>query len=147
MPELLHILTTFTIGLFAGALLTEACILVPYWRRMEPSEFFRLHSSMGLNLFRYFAPLTSVAVMLSIISAGISLASGAPEICHMVAAGLCVVALSIFFTYFKSANAKFAERSIQNSQLLAELSRWAAWHWFRTVLVMIAFAASIIATI
>jgi hypothetical protein len=147
MLELVHITTIFAIGLFAGALLTEGCILVPYWRRMEPSEFFRLHSSMGFDLFRYFAPLTMLAVMMSILSAGISLASDAPVIWHIVAAGLCIVVLAIFFFYFKKANGKFAQHTIQNSQLSAELSRWAAWHWFRTILVLIAFVASIAATV
>ncbi|MEO9635134.1 MAG: DUF1772 domain-containing protein [Roseobacter sp.] len=147
MFELVHILSTFSIGLFAGALLTEGCILVPYWRRMDASDFFRLHGNMGFDLFRYFAPLTVLAVTMSILSAGISLASDAPVIWPLVAAGLCVVVLSIFFLYFKKTNDKFAKHIIQDSQLPAELSRWAMWHWFRTVLVMIAFAASITAAI
>ena len=69
--------------------------------------------------------------------------SGTENIWRMAAAILCLAALAIFFAYFKKANGKFANRSIEDSQLPAELSRWAAWHWFRTGLVIAAFAASI----
>ena len=55
MIEQLYILATIILGLLAGSLLTEAAILVPYWRRMEPNDFLRLHGALGPGLFRYFA--------------------------------------------------------------------------------------------
>ena len=144
MPELLTIISTFSIGLFAGALLTEACILVPYWRRMEAAEFFRLHSSLGFNLFRYFAPLTVAAVVLSTITAAASYLSKVPNIWFLASAALCLTALLIFFVYFKKANGKFADHSISETDLPSELKRWASWHWFRTSLVLLAFFSSIV---
>ncbi len=135
--DILHVLTTVMIGLYAGSLLTEAMILVPYWRRMEPAEFFRLHGTMGPPLFRYFAPLTTAAVFLSVIAA---IFGGFWQI---LAACLCVTALIIFFLYFKNANQSFADHSLETADLPSELSRWASWHWLRTVIIILAMVMSV----
>lgn len=129
--------TTCAIGLYAGSLLTEGLILVPYWRRMSPEDFFSKHGEMGPSLFKYFAPLTTSAVILSVLTA--ILVGGR----HIFAAALCVSALIIFFLYFKKANASFADHSLANENLKAELSTWASWHWLRTVIIIIAFLVSI----
>lgn len=145
MVDYLYLASTFTMGLFAGALLTEACILVPYWRRMKPSEFFRLHGGMGFNLFRYFAPLTAVAVLMSISSFAVAVIVEESPLWQGVAAVLCIIALLMFFFYFKNANAKFATHSISENELVIELRRWAIWHWTRTILILAAFVFSLVA--
>jgi len=137
MLEILITLTTAIIGLYAGSLLTEGMILVPYWRRMSAEEFFSGHSGMGPSLYRYFAPLTVLAVMLSVVTA--VLAGGR----HIWAAGLCLTALAIFFLYFKKANASFADHSLSHEDLPAELKRWSAWHWTRTVILIVALLVSV----
>ena len=147
MLDLIHLSATFSIGILGGALLTEACILVPYWRRMDPSDFLRLHGEMGPSLFRYFAPLTVIAVALPVCSGLLELANAGATNGRILAGGLSLAALMIFFIYFKKANAKFAAHSIPENALADELARWASWHWARTILVLIAFAFSIIGTI
>ncbi|WP_189496685.1 DUF1772 domain-containing protein [Algimonas arctica] len=140
MLEPLNLLSTLIVGLYAGSLLTEATILVPYWRRMDPSEFFRLHGSLGPRLFRYYAPLTASAVALSLI---VAVLNQAQNMAWNVTAGLCLTALGIFFVYFSKANKSFADHSLKHDALAGELSRWANWHWLRTILIIIAFASSI----
>jgi len=140
MLDFLNVLSTAIVGLYAGSLLTEAMILVPFWRRMKPADFFRLHGSMGPSLFRYFAPLTTLAVALSVIAATLNWAS---NLAWNITAVLCVTALIIFFVYFKKANQSFADHSLKNEELAGELSRWAIWHWLRTVLIIFAFTISI----
>ncbi|MEP3654581.1 MAG: hypothetical protein ABJO36_06770 [Litorimonas sp.] len=137
MIELLHVSATVLIGLYAGSLLTEAMILVPYWRRMQPAEFFGLHVTLGPRLFRYYAPLTALAVAFAVFA---GLFGGALKI---LAAGLCLSALIIYFVYFKKANASFAAHSLKDEDLGAELKRWANWHWLRTIIVIFAFIASV----
>ena len=44
MTEALQILTTAVIGIFAGSMLTEAILLVPYWRSMPAEDFFEATS-------------------------------------------------------------------------------------------------------
>lgn len=145
MIDFLNIITTLAIGLFAGALLTEACILVPYWRKMHPDEFFRLHGSIGFNLFRFFAPLTTIAVVLSVISGAIEIGGENANFLLLASTIFCLIALAIFFLYFKKANKKFADHSLNAEELVMELRHWAIWHWFRTGLVVAAFACSITA--
>jgi hypothetical protein len=130
-------LTTTVIGLYAGSLLTEGVILVPYWRRMTAEDFFSKHGEMGPSLFKYFAPLTSLAVGLSVLTA---IMMGGR---HIIAAALCVSALIIFFLYFKKANASFADHSLPNDKLKDELAKWSAWHWGRTVIIIAALYVSV----
>lgn len=136
--EILHIAATVLIGLYAGSLLTEAFILVPYWRKMPADQFLKLHGTMGPSLFRYFAPLTTVAVISSVLAAIWG------DIWDKGAAALCVMALIIFFAFFKRANAQFADQSLSKDELPGALKRWTAWHNVRTVLVLIAFVLSVI---
>lgn len=143
MIDIFHIAATLALGLLAGALLTEGAILVPYWRRMEPEEFLRLHGTMGPSLYRYFAPLTIAGVMLPTGSGAVSIALEDGAIGRVIAAVLCLSALAIYFVYFKQANAKFAEHTITADELPAELRRWANWHTTRTAIVIAAFACSV----
>lgn len=140
MFDTLYLLSTLIVGLYAGSLLTEATILVPYWRRMDPAEFFKLHSSLGPRLFRYYAPLTASAVAFSLFVATLNFTE---NLAWNLTAGLCLTALLIFFAYFSKANKSFADHSLKDEQLAGELTRWANWHWLRTILVIIAFATSI----
>lgn len=140
MIEILYIVATLLVGLYAGSLLTEAMILVPYWRRMQPAEFFRLHGQLGPKLFQFFAPLTGGAVALAVIAAA---ANGGENLAWMLTAAMCLTALLIFFAYFKKANESFANHSLADEELTKELSRWALWHWARTILITIAFGLSI----
>jgi len=51
MPDFLSAITTIMIGFYAGSLLTKGMVLVPFWRRMPPAEFYRLHKEVGPSLF------------------------------------------------------------------------------------------------
>ena len=143
MIEALYLASTVMLGLFAGALLTEGMILVPYWRKMAPADFFRLHGEMGPGLFRYFAPLTVIAVILAVAAALVSLGEPTPAYTRILAGIGAALTLLIFFVYFKAANQAFADHSLADAALKPELARWAAWHWLRTIIIILAFAASV----
>lgn len=141
MIEWWGVLSTVTIGLFAGSLLMEGAVLVPYWRTMPADEFYRLHGAFGPRLFRYFAPLTAGAVILAVTAAALP---DATSPLRWAAAGLCLSALVIFFVYFRKANAGFANHALAEEELALELKRWAAWHHARTVLVLAALVLSVL---
>jgi len=63
----------------------------------------------------------------------------------VVAAVLALVILSTYVLYFQRANASFAEASITQEALPAELARWASWHWFRTTVGLVALASALLA--
>ena len=142
--ELSQFATALILGLFAGSLLTEALVLVPYWRAMDPEAFFRLHASMGPRLYRYFSPITILATVIPTVTAIIGAAhrSDDSELSVAVSA-LVLVVLGIYFYYFKTANAGFASEAPGIEGLPAELRRWATWHWIRTIIVIAALVVSL----
>jgi hypothetical protein len=146
LVEAMPFLSAAGLALFVGALLTEAIVLVPMWRTLQPQEFFALHATHAHRLYKFFAPLTASATILAVAAAGTSLASGhSGRVASVVAAALALVILSTYFLYFRRANASFAEASVTHEKLPAELARWAAWHWFRTAIGLVALAATLLA--
>ena len=131
--ELSSILTCVVTGVFAGSMLTEAGILVPYWRKMMPEEFLRLHHTMAPMLFRFFAPLTILGTLLPSVHVALGLLSGsALSDYSYLAAALSVAVLTLYFAFFKSANQSFADGT-DPAQAAVTLKRWAFWHTIRTV--------------
>jgi hypothetical protein len=144
--EVMPFLAAAGLALFIGALFTEAMVLVPMWRSLQPQEFFTLHAAHAHRLYAFFAPLTVSATLLAVGAAITSVATNRPLSCaSVVAAVLVVVILSTYGLYFRRANASFAEAAIPHEALPAELARWAAWHWFRTIVGLVALASALFA--
>ena len=59
--------------------------------------------------------------------------------------GLTLALLASFPLYFKQANAQFADGGLDLDKVGPELKRWAAWHWARTVLAIVAFSLAVLA--
>lgn len=144
--EAMPLLAAAGLALFIGALFTEAMVLVPMWRSLPPQEFFALHAAHAHRLYAFFAPLTVVAALLAVVAAITSVATNRPlSSASVVAAVLTLVILSTYGLYFQKANASFAEASITHEALPAELARWASWHWFRTIVGLVALASALLA--
>jgi len=62
----------------------------------------------------------------------------------LLAAALLVAVASTFYLYFQKANASFTAASLSVDEVGAELTRWAAWHWWRTVLSFAALAVGML---
>jgi hypothetical protein len=143
--ETSQLISCLALGLLVGSLLTEAMILVPYWRTMEPEEFLRLHHALGPRLYLYFAPLTIMATILPVIAAVLPFMLG--EGWHWLSAVpaiLVLIMLVIYFAYFKGANQSFESGSVGVDGLSLELAKWANWHWARVVLGIAAFFTSLL---
>jgi len=141
----LQLLSTAALGLFAGAMLTEGLLLVPWWRSLAPGEFLSWYAANGSRLQDYFGPLTWLAGLLALGGAFASIWSGHPgRWAAAVAAALMLLAVSSFFVYFGRANASFAAGAVRAADLPAELARWAAWHWVRTGLSLGALASALL---
>ena len=146
LADVIPFLSAAGLALFVGALLTEAMVLVPMWRALQPQEFFTLHAEHAHRLYIFFAPLTVSATLLAVAAAITSVATDRSQSsASVVAAVLALVILSTYFLYFQRANASFAEASITHEALPAELARWASWHWFRTVIGLAALASALLA--
>ena len=145
VAESVRFVSGAALGLFAGAMLTEAYILVPYWRSLPPAEFFTWYAANDRRLFGYFAPLTAVTALLAIAAAIASMWERHPRRwLTVLAAALSVAAVSTFFVYFREVNAAFAAGSLGADEVAAELTRWASWHRWRTGMSMVALAAGLL---
>lgn len=142
--DVLRLLSVAALGVFVGAMLTEGFVLVPYWRSLPPAEFLAWYAANDRRLLGFFGPLTSVTALLAVAAALASLWEGHPRRWPAgVAAVLSVVVVSTFFLYFQEANASFAAATIGAEDVPAELGRWARWHWLRTGVSLVAFAAAL----
>ena len=139
-------LTVLILGLFTGSLLTEAMILVPFWRSLKPETFLEHHSSMGPQLYKYFAPLTILATVIPTITAAYCTWDSGEILTYPNLSSLLVLLiLGIYFLYFKAANESFATGSVGVDGLASELRSWSTWHWIRTVMAMVAFGSATLA--
>jgi hypothetical protein len=149
LQQLLPLLAAASLGLLAGALLAEDRLLLPYWRTLPADEFYALHPTFGPRLYRFFAPLTTVAPLAAVLAAVQAvLLPYAHAVLVPAAIGAGVLAsslIAIYFGYFKAANEAFARRAVGADDLPAALTRWAAWHRLRVVLCLAAFGLSLLA--
>jgi hypothetical protein len=137
-----RLLSVAALGIFAGAMVTESYILVPYWRSLPASEFFTWYAANDRRLFGFFAPVTVVATLLAIASAAVSFRDRHPRrSLTLLAAVLSIAALSTFFIYFQNVNPRFATAGFGAEELEEELARWAGWHRWRTGMTFAALAA------
>ena len=134
------------LGVFAGAMLTEGMVLVPYWRSLSPAAFFAWYAANDRRLLRFFGQLTAVTALLAVAAAVAALATGhAAATQAATAAALMIAVVASFPLYFKRANESFAAAGIAPADVAAELARWAAWHWVRTVASFIALLSAMAA--
>lgn len=144
MIDLLRLLCVASLGVFAGAMLTEGGVLVPYWRSLSAQEFYAWYAANDARLLGFFGPLTTTMAILAVLAAIGGFWQVHPgRWFSAVAAVLCVFVVSTFFLYFQQANASFTAASVSATELPAELARWAWWHGLRTVVSFLALALAL----
>ena len=145
IAEVTRLLSMTALALFAGGMLTEACVLVPYWRSLKPEQFLAYYADNGRRLHGFFSPLTIIAALLALAAAVASWpAGGFVAMLTATAAVILLMVVGAFFVYFKQVNISFSQGSLPPGEVGPELARWAAWHWWRTALSFVALAAAII---
>lgn len=149
MPEFaftIGALAVASLGLSAGALLAEACVLVPFWRSEPPEQFlswYRRHAGLLLRFFGSLEAASGLFVAAASLFAWLGFLPG--RWTFSGAALLTLAVLASFPLYFKAANASFAAGTIAAAALGAELARWAAWHGARSGFAVAAFLLALLA--
>ena len=145
------LIAALSLGLLAGALLAEDWLLLPYFRTLSAETFFGLHPMFGPMLFRFFAPLTIVPPVATVLAAVLAVwKSGIFALTSLAAVAAAVLTcslLAIYQLFFKSANAAFERRAVPDADLPAALTRWAAWHRARVLVCLAAFGLSLVALV
>jgi hypothetical protein len=144
--EIARWLSAATLGIFAGAMLTEGGVLVPFWRALAPEEFLRWYAANAQRLLAFFSPLTTTAGVLALVAVVGSLVEQHPGRWWAVLTLVLMLGIiATFFVYFEAVNTRFATAAIPPDAVPAELARWAAWHHARTVASVVAFGAALLA--
>jgi hypothetical protein len=147
LASVLSILGVLVLGVTAGAMLTEAAILVPYWRSLAPADFFDWYAANASLLVDFYSPLEIASVLVALVCAVLYSAQSRPGARFWwVATVLSILVIATFFVYFKDANAGFSNRAIAEDNLPAALATWGSWQWGRVGVGCAAFAASVLAT-
>ena len=131
------LLATLALGLTAGALLTEAAVLIPWWRTLPADAFLAWYAANTSRLFQFFGTLEMVSAVLVIVAAAVVRGRW-----FVAAALLSIAVLALFPLYFQRVNASFESATIASAELPAVLARYAAWHWLRTIIGIAAFTAA-----
>lgn len=143
---LLRHLSVAGLGVFAGAMLTEGLVLVPYWRSLSAAPFFAWYRANDARLLGFFGPLTAIAALVTLAAAGTSWFLGHPGRGWALVAAIAVsICVTMFPLHFREANARFAAAAVPEDELPAVLGRWAAWHRVRVALSFVALAAGLLA--
>ena len=141
MPPLfiwLELLATIASGIFVGALIFIAFVMVKFWRSTEPVDFFRW---MSLHFFRFPKIMVPLNLLSLLTIAAALIVSWQPN-----PATRLPLSLSLFFLlgcsitfpiYFAKANAEFVTKSVEIADLPSKIAAWSNWHWFRTGLAFI----------
>lgn len=128
-------LSALILGLSAGAMLTEAFILVRYWRGLEAGAFLEWYAANHALLVSFYRPLqiAGAAVALLVCLAPLALRER-PSSGAIGAAVLSVAVLALFFIFFRDANAEFMSGTLALDEVAGRLERWERWQWLRTAI-------------
>ena len=143
--KIMLLMSTATLGIFLGAQLAEAALIVPYWKRLSPDEFFIFYKKYGKKLHQFYSPLTIAATLLPVVTLVWSLRTTPRiDILMWTMVVFTLLFFASYFVYFKAANQSFSERTITNEMLPLKLTEWGNWHWGRTICEAVAFACGLI---
>ncbi len=146
LTHLITIITVITLGLSSGAMLTEAVVLVGYWRSLPPQEFLNWFKSNEPLLTSFFGTLQILSLVLTVISIGLFRYLHRSTSIFLVSVVFSVLVLATYFLYFKGVNTSFLEGTIKLDMVANELIVWGLWQWIRTALGVGAFITAILAT-
>lgn len=139
--KIIGFITVLVLGVTAGAMLTEAAIIVPFWLSISPPEFFDWYAKNQAALVNYYSPLEIWSTILALLTSILMFITKQEGKWSMVASTVfSILVILTFFVFFKDANSAFNARSIANDKLSLAITTWGNWQWFRVGLGLAAFS-------
>ena len=144
--DVLLLLSVAALGVFLGANIAEAALLVPFWREQEAPAFFAWYAANDKRLIGFFAPLTTACAVVVLAATAVAFVADHPGRWAALAAAVLVAAAAAMFPlYFRDANARFSAASVPAAELPAALASWGALHNVRVAIVAVALLAALAA--
>lgn len=122
-------------SIFVGSQITEALLLVPYWKSLSTSDFYSYYQTFGPAIGRFYTVLTVAAAIIPIALSLIYFRNKDASLPYaIISAIFAVLFVSCFYIYFKGTNELFYQSAFTEAELKAELITWGLWHWGRVFL-------------
>ena len=119
-------------SIFLGAQVTEAVLLVPYWKSLPPTAFYTYYDQFGHTIGQFYTVLTIIAALLPVLLAlYCSLIKSNAFKFALISSFFAALFIASFYVYFKAANQLFFEDALSPNLLKEELIIWGYWHWGR----------------
>jgi hypothetical protein len=139
MSKLKQTLSVAFMGAFAGGCVLLSLVMVPDWRRMNPDAFLEWFSENGPKLGLTMFPMEVAGTLFASLSFVESVKRKSDSRVIWALSSLCMVATVVLLPlYFVGANARMLNKTIEASEVAAELDAWSRWHRLRTALAILA---------
>lgn len=138
----------FSFAVALGGGFYEHLVLSPLWSKSPPSSFSIIQPGTGVPLQRFWIPVHAAITVFILLS--LVLTWGNPTVRRylLIAVASYVVMRvwsAVFFIPEMLAFQKVPLDSAPSPELLARVSRWTFWSWFREPLDIISFLFSLLA--
>jgi Anthrone oxygenase len=137
-------LTCLVLGLLTGGMLVIGTSFVSFWKSLSPGDFQAWFASHSHLIGRLMIPL-GIGGVAATVAALVACWPG-PATCRrwLLIAAFSVMGVMVTYPiFFAATNEAFERGGLSDSAVRALLDRWAAWHWFRTGLGIVAFFAAL----
>src|SRR5262249_26037510 len=138
----LLILTCLVLGLLAGGMLVIGIALVSFWKSLSPSDFQAWFAAHAHLVGRLMIPLGVGAVAgVAVVACWRGAATARRWL--LIAAVAAMGVMATYPLFFAATNAAFVRGGLADAAARSLLDRWATWHWMRTGLGVVGFAAAL----
>jgi hypothetical protein len=131
-----------------GGGLYESIVLIPLWSKSPPVSFSIIQPGTGVPLQRFWIPVHAAITLFLIVALVLTWREMTVRRLLLVALGSYIVMRvwsGVFFIPEMLAFQKIPLEAAPSAALLARVSRWTFWTWFREPLDLIAFLCSLLA--
>ena len=135
-------------SIFIGSQITEAILLVPYWKSLSTHDFQAYYKQFGPSIGQFYTILTIVAALIPVSMAIYCkrINSNALKLA-LSSTFFAILFIACFYVYFKGTNELFYQAALSDVELKRELIIWNYWHWGRIVLELISLIFLILTSI
>lgn len=142
------ILLCFSFAVALGGGIFEHSVLMPIWSKSPPSSFSIIQPGSGVPLQRFWIPVHIAITVFIILSLVLTWGHATVRRFLLIALASYIVMRvwsGLFFIHEMLSFQKVPIESPPSAELLARVSRWTFWSWFREPLDVIAFLFSLLA--
>jgi Domain of unknown function (DUF1772) len=142
VASILKFLTCFVLGLLVGGMLVIGISLVSFWKSLSPGDFQAWFASHSERIGRVMIPLGVGSIAAS--AAAVATGWRGPARPWLLIAALSAIGVMVTYpVFFAGTNAAFVRGGLSDSEVRSLLARWETWHWIRTGLGALSFAAAL----